>query len=395
MRTNLIGAIMIVGLSSCTTPTDKSSILTQRIADAETQLTELRDYSLKNNRIPRTTNEAGSVKWIFEGYDWTEGFWPGTCWMMFENTNDEAWKNSAIKMQDLYLHHKDLTNDHDLGFIFNNSFGKAYKLTGDEKYLNVIIDASESLITRFNDTVGCIQSWDCVDNWQSKRGWRFPVIVDNMMNLEMLFDVADYTGDNKFREVAIAHANTSMKYHFRDDASSYHVVDYDPSTGKVRSQETAQGYADESAWARGQAWGLYGYTMCYRYTKDQTYLDFAERIAEFILSHPNMTEDGVPYWDYNASQIPSEPRDASAAAIMASAFVELSSYTDGKYMDNANHILESLATEKYTAKNGENGNFVLMHSVGSIPHGNEIDVHLNYADYYYIEAMMKYRDALK
>src|SRR5690606_26365849 len=184
----------------------------------------------------------------------------------------------------------------------------------------------------------------------------------------------------------------TMKNHFRPDGSSYHVVDYDPQTGEITHRVTAQGFADESAWARGQSWALYGYTMCYRYTKDKKYLDFAEKIANFILNHPNYPEDGVPYWDFNAPKIPNEPRDASAAAILASALIELSDYTEGRYLQNAQHILNSLATENYTAKKDENGNFVLMHSVGSIPHGNEIDVPLNYADYYYIEALIRLRE---
>ena len=212
-------------------------------------------------------DKNGEIVWARQPYDWTEGFWPGTCWMLYEKTGDEQWKKAASTIQELYVHHKDLTNDHDLGFIFNNSFGKAFRITGDERYKKVLLDAADALITRFNPNVGCIQSWDVSDNWQSKRGWKFPVIIDNLMNLELLFEASEITGDPKYSDVAIAHANTTMAKHFRKDGSSYHVVDYDPGTGAVNSRITAQGYADESAWARGQAWGLYGYTMCYRYTK--------------------------------------------------------------------------------------------------------------------------------
>ncbi|ADY53038.1 glycosyl hydrolase family 88 [Pseudopedobacter saltans DSM 12145] len=380
-------SILLVPLAffSCKSQTDSSL----RLEKSEQQLTELRSASMKNKKNPRSINPDGSVRWIEPSYDWTEGFFPGTCWMQYQLTNDEKWKEAAISIQELYKSHKDLTTDHDLGFIFYNSYGKAYQITGEEQYRQVIIDASNALITRFNKNVGCLQSWDVVGNWQAERGWKFPVIIDNLMNLEMLFEVSKITKDDKYKKIAIQHANTTMKNHFRPDGSSYHVVDYNPETGEIAHRITAQGYADESAWARGQSWALYGYTMCYRYTKDKKYLDFAEKIARFILNHPNYPKDGVPYWDYNAPKIPNEPRDASAAAIMASALIELSGYTNGRYINNAQHILNSLATDTYTAQKGQNGNFVLMHSVGSIPHGNEIDVPLNYADYYYIEALSR------
>ena len=355
---------------------------------SEKQLVSLRSISIKENKIPRTIEKDGKVRWVSDDYDWTKGFWPGVCWMQYENTLDPKWKEAAELNQKIFLADKDLTNDHDLGFLFNNSYGKAYKITKDPKYRQVLIDASNSLITRFNKNVGCIQSWDLVDNWQSKKGWSFPVIIDNMMNLEMLFEATLLTGDTKYKEIAITHANTTMKNHFRPDGSSYHVIDYNPKTGSVINKITAQGYADESAWARGQAWGLYSFTMCYRYTKDKKYLDFAEKIAEYILNNPNYPSDGVPYWDFNAPNIPNAPRDASSGAILASGLIELSSYTNDKYLKQATHILKSLATDAYTAKLGENGHFVLKNSVGSLPMGNEVSVPLNYADYYYIEALL-------
>lgn len=184
---------------------------------------------------------------------------------------------------------------------------------------------------------------------------------------------------------------TTLANHFRDDLSSYHVVDYDPETGEVRSKQTAQGYADESAWARGQAWGLYGYTVCYRYTKDEKYLKQAEDIAKYIIEYKATPEDGIPYWDNNAPNIPNEPRDVSAAAITISSLIELDGYTKENYRPVIDKILSSLASKEYTAKIGENKNFVLKHSVGSIPHNAEIDVPLNYADYYYIEALTRYQ----
>lgn len=362
-----------------------------KLKKSEQQLESLRTIAMTENNIPRSFKDD-KTRWIGTPYDWTEGFWSGTCWMMYENSKDEKWKEAAIASQKIFEAHKDLTNDHDLGFIFNNSFGKAFKITGDEQYKKVLIDASNSLVTRFNENVGCMQSWDVVGNWQEKRGWKFPVIIDNLMNLEMLFEASEITKDSIYKNIAIKHANTTMENHFRADGSSYHVLDYNPETGEVYSKITAQGYADDSAWARGQAWGLYAYTMCYRFTNDKKYLDFAEKIANFILTHPNYPKDGVPYWDFNAPNIPNEKRDASSGAIIASALLELSNYTNDKYLKNAEHILNSLGSDSYTAKKGENGHFVLMHSVGSIPHGNEIDVPLNYADYYYIEALMRLKE---
>ena len=380
--------LLSLTLLACKSKTDTDI----RLEKSELQLTGLRTRAMQANNIPRSIDNNGKTRWIETPYDWTEGFWPGTCWMLYEQTRDEQWKEAAVASQKIFKQHKNLTNDHDLGFIFNNSYGKAYRITNNNEYKQVLIDAANSLITRFNKTVGCIQSWDVVGNWQATRGWKFPVIIDNMMNLELLFEVSNITGDSIYKDIAITHANTTMRNHFRPDGSSYHVLDYNPQTGEVVSKVTAQGYADESAWSRGQSWGLYAYTMCYRYTKDKKYLDFAEKIASFILNHPNYPEDGVPYWDFNAPNIPNEPRDVSSAAILASALIELSNYTHNKYLKNAEHILNSLSTDAYNAQPGENGNFVLMHSVGSLPHGNEINVPLNYADYYYIEALIRLKN---
>ncbi|MBN2774355.1 MAG: glycoside hydrolase family 88 protein, partial [Prolixibacteraceae bacterium] len=257
------------------------------------------------------------------------------------------------------------------------------RLTVDPEYKKVVLQAAESLITRFNPTVGSIKSWDWNDKWQ------FPVIVDNMMNLEMLFWASKETGDSKYRDVAITHANTTLKNHFRENMSSYHVVDYDTLTGEVLSKVTYQGFSDESSWGRGQAWGLYGFTMCYRETQNPEYLEAAQKIADYIIR--NLPEDYVSYWDYNDPDVPNTERDASAAAVTASALYELSSFaTDGSnYLDIAEKITDSLTSVKYRATNGENGGFLLMHSVGNKPGNSEIDVAMNYADYYYVEALKR------
>ena len=372
------------------TKSEKKGIA-QQIDFADKQLSLLLKDAEAANDIPRTLTADGEMHFIHKGFDWTEGFYPGSSWYLYELTKDEKWKNAAEKFQAIFEDQKYRLTNHDLGFVFNCSYGNGYRLTGNEAFKEVMITAGNSLITRFNPNVGCIKSWDVDKGWQSTRGWKFPVIIDNMMNLELLFELSKITGDDKYKKVAIAHADTTLKNHFRNDDSSYHVIDYDPETGAVRNRNTAQGYAHESSWARGQAWGIYGYTICYRYTQDPKYLVQAEKIANFILNYKGTPEDGIPYWDYNAPNIPNEPRDASAAAVTVSALIELDGYSKTSYKNGIDKIMNSLASEAYTAKLGENKNFLLMHSVGSIPHNNEIDVPLNYADYYYLEALVRYK----
>jgi hypothetical protein len=279
------------------------------------------------------------------------------------------------------------THTHDLGFMMYCSFGNANKIEPKPEYKQILINSAKSLSTRFNPTVGCIKSWD------SKPG-DYLVIIDNMMNLELLFWATRETGDSSYYKIAVTHANTTMKNHFRPDFSSYHVINYDAQTGAVKEKKTAQGFANESAWARGQSWGLYGYTVMYRETHDKKYLDQAQNIAHFILTNPNLPADKIPYWDYNASNIPNALKDASAASVMASALLELCRYSDTKkgqqYFDVAQTILKTLSAPPYMAAAGTNGGFILQHSVGHFPAGTEIDVPLTYADYYFIEAMQRY-----
>lgn len=387
---------IILFLSLClfgcnSTPKETRIDVAPLLEKAETQTALLLKTAEKADRIPRTVTADGELQWTYQNFDWTEGFFPGTLWYLYEDTNDRVWKEAAENFQSKFESHKYRTDNHDLGFIFNCSYGNGYRLTNDDTFKEVMITAADSLITRFSPEVGCIQSWDVNHGWQSERHWQFPVIIDNMMNLELLFKVSEFTNDDRYKDIAIAHANTTMKNHFRKDYSSYHVVDYDSISGAVRSKQTAQGFADESAWARGQAWALYGYTVCYRYTKDQKYLDLADHIAKFITTYKGMPEDGIPYWDYNASKIPDEPRDASAAAITVSALLELNEFSKEDYKNAIDKTLTSLASDTYTADIGTNHNFILKHSVGSIPHQNEIDVPLNYADYYYVEALLRYQ----
>ncbi|MEO7313329.1 MAG: glucuronyl hydrolase [Chitinophagaceae bacterium] len=332
---------------------------------------------------PRTV-EKENLKLVGSN-DWTSGFFPGVVWYLDEFYGTAQWKSAAIKFTNPIEKEKANGTTHDLGFMMYCSFGNAYRLTNDPHYKEVVIAAAKTLVTRFNPKTGVIRSWD-----HSKDKWANPVIIDNMINLELLFEATNLTGDSSFYKIAVSHANTTMKNHFRSDYSSYHVVDFDPITGKVVTKVTHQGFSNESAWARGQAWGLYGYTMCYRYTKDPAYLKQAENIAGFILTHPNMPKDMVPYWDFNAPGIPNEPRDASAAAVLASGLYELSKYSAEHkyYTKKADQILANLSTD-YIASPGSAKGFILVHSTGNKPVNNEIDVPINYADYYYLEALIR------
>ncbi|GGZ21725.1 glucuronyl hydrolase [Echinicola pacifica] len=371
-------------------PLESLSIQTQT-QKAETLYAGLAKVAREAKKAPRSIEEDGEIMWVRNGFDWTEGFFAGSLWYLYELTGDKEWMEEAQYFQELNKEDRFFSN-HDLGFVFNNSYGNGLRISGDKAYAQVLIDAANTLMDRYNPEVGCILSWNVDGGWQSKRGWEFPVIIDNMMNLELLFVVSEMTGDAKYAEVAINHANTTMKHHFREDYSSYHVVDYDPISGEVRNKERAQGFSHESSWSRGQAWGLYGYIMCYRFTEKEEYLEQARNIAAFILSNPEIRKNDVPFWDYDAQNIPQEPKDASAAAITTSALLELSTYSEGDYLQRAKDMLKTLSGPEYFAKPGENHNFLLKHSVGSIPHNSEIDKPLNYADYYYLESLLRLRN---
>ncbi|RZK68429.1 MAG: glucuronyl hydrolase, partial [Pedobacter sp.] len=278
-----------------------------------------------------------------------------------------------------------------VGFMLYCSYGNAYRITGEKTYLPVLNDGAKNLAARFSPKVGAIRSWDFGH-------WQYPVIIDNMMNLEYLYWAGKQFNEPNFSKVANAHATTTLKNHFRKDYSSYHVIDYNPENGNVVRKATHQGLTDESSWARGQAWGLYGYTMCYANSKDNKFLVQAENIAKFIMNHPKTPKDKIPVWDYdvhNALETAERaPRDASAAAVIASALLDLSTQVkDGKkYFDYAEDILESLSSDAYLAKPGENGLFLLKHSTGAMLYNSEIDTPLDYADYYYLEALKRYKE---
>ncbi|WP_316790640.1 glycoside hydrolase family 88 protein [Pedobacter frigoris] len=336
-------------------------------------------YHAKNNK-----SETSDTKW------WCSGFYPGSLLYIYEYTKDAATLKEAEARLGILEKEKHYTGNHDLGFMMFCSFGNAYRITKNPAYKTTIDTSAASLSTRYRPAAKVIQSW----NSSSKLVG--PVIIDNMMNLELLNWVSANGGDKKYAAISKSHADKTILNHFRPDYSSYHVVDYDMKTGEVVKKVTWQGAADSSAWSRGQGWGLYGYTMMYRFTKDKRYLDQARNIAKFLLNNPNMPADMVPYWDFDAPGIPNADRDASAAALMASALLELGQYTKNAerntYVSAAEKMLTSLSSNAYRAKLGENGGFLLMHSTGALPFKSEVDVPLTYADYYYLEAMLRYKN---
>lgn len=340
-------------------------------------------------RIPKTIDKLGRMVYIPID-DWCSGFFPGSLCYLYQLTNDKSWLLQSKRFTEALDSIQYLTWHHDVGFMIGSSYLNIYRLNPNKAYKKAIIQTAKSLCTRFRKKAGVIQSWNVDRGWQSKRGWTCPVIIDNMMNLELLFEATRLSGDSTYWKVAVSHANKTLENQFRKNGSCYHVVDYDPNNGAVLHRQTAQGYADNSAWARGQAWAVYGYTVCYRYTHDRKYLDQAVKTLNFVMQNPNLPEDLIPYWDFDAPNIPNEPRDASSAACIASALYEMNNYLpDNGYTSLADRIIRSLSSPEYRAPLGKNGCFLLMHSVGSIPHNNEIDVPLNYADYYFLEALTR------
>ncbi len=331
-------------------------------------------------------SRAGQLRTV-DRQNWVSGFYPGVLWYLYEATGDDDFRAAARQWTEGLAENQRLTSTHDLGFMIYNSYGNGYRLTGDRDYRGVLVRTAANLSSRFNAEVGCIKSWD----WGGNR-WQFPVIVDNLMNLELLTAVAGMSGREAYTEQAMRHADQTGRHHIRADYTTYHVVDFSPTTGEVIRKMTYQGYSDASLWARGQAWAIYGYTMLHRETGEDRYRDLAEQLLVPYLAE--LPEDGVPYWDFDDPAIPAAPRDASAAAIVASALLELyalNGRSDPTYLDLAEHMLQSLAGEEYLARPGSNANFILRHATGNKPAGREIDVPLIYADYYFVEALLRYR----
>lgn len=366
--------------------------LTARVFERAAAQMELMDKNLDSAAVsnpgvaiyPRSINKEGAL-WTSNYKWWCSGFYSGSMWYVYEYTGDEKIKELALEYQAGLEPLRFRKDDHDIGFQLMCSYGNCLRLSEDQTCVPVLIDGANSLASRFDPEVGCTRSW-------SFGKWSFPVIVDNMMNMELLLKAAELGGSDTLKNVALAHARTTMKNHFREDKSCFHLVDYNPETGEVVGKQTVQGLADDSAWARGQAWGLYGFTMVYRFCKEQDILDHAIAIAEYLL--PRLPEDGVPFWDYDSAEIPNDVRDASAAAIMASSLIELSQYVDAekaeRYLATAEKMIRTLASEEYLCAEGEDYGFLLKHSTGNKNTDSEVDVPLTYADYYFLEALIRW-----
>lgn len=393
-----------LGLYSSCTPKFKGSIIEDNLTFAQSQLRiafDEIDYA-RTNETPESRQEREKKGWgeltnprnsepdgslhLVPSKDWTSGFFPGELWYLYEYTQNNFWKKKAQQHTDMLEREKMNGKTHDMGFKMYCSYGNGYRLTQDERYKEILLQSARTLATRFKPQAGIIRSWD-----HSQKKWDCPVIIDNMMNLELLFWATKESKDSTFYHIAVSHARTTMKNHFRPDNSCYHVIDYDTISGKVLKKNTHQGFSHESAWSRGQAWALYGYTMCYRETKFPEFLQQAKNVEEYLFKHPHMPADYIPYWDFDAPKIPNEPRDASAAAVIASALYELSLYDSEntkRYKERADKILENL-TKSHRSTIGKNNGFLLLHSTGTKPSNVEVDVPIVYADYYFIEALLR------
>lgn len=394
---NILTALLCLSYAVILAQTSKKNLNMEKIIaenfDFAAKQYQYLEKSCPLDSMPRTFKNNRHIN--SNAYWWCSGFYPGTLFYIYEYTKNPMILEQAEKRLAIMDTIQYYTKNHDLGFMMFCSYGNAYRLTHKPYYKKVVFQSSESLASRYRPKAKVIQSWEITDGGLQKKGFVGPVIIDNMMNLEMLEWTSHNGGEKKFANIAETHSNTTIKNHFRADYSSYHVLDYDLNTGEVRKKVTAQGVADSSAWSRGQGWALYGYTMMYRFTKNPAYLNQAKNIAKFILNHPNLPKDKIPYWDFDAPEIPNALRDVSAASIYASALLELGQYASAKekkeYVSVAETILKVLSSPKYRAELGKNGGYLLMHSVGSIPHKSEVDTPLTYADYYFLEALLRYK----
>ena len=391
MRRSLIIILLsVIAFAGCKTSGQNTIDTSKELKYCLTQATKTVGGLTDSSMIPRSIAN-GKTEWRFVNYrDWTCGFWPGILWYNYEYSKDEKWKKEATRFSSALFPLVDSAAiDHDLGFQVFCSVGNGYRLTKDTVYKTILLRAADTLAKLFNPKVGTILSWP-----REVPGVDWPLrhntIMDNMINLELLFWAAKNGGSKNLYDIALKHAEITMQNHFRSDYSSYHVVVYDTATGKKIKGITHQGYSDSSMWARGQSWAIYGFTMVYRETKDSKFLDFAQNVTDVYLK--DLPEDLIPYWDFNAPNIPKEPKDASAACVVASALLELSTFvTDktkaGEYRNKAEKMLTSLSSDKYQSRNVNNA--FLLHSTGHKPNNGEVDASIIYADYYYIEALLR------
>ncbi|MBA7567499.1 Unsaturated glucuronyl hydrolase [subsurface metagenome] len=378
----------VFSFASCSPQSSDQDIRIDHALDyALSQLEKSAATLTDTDRFP--TNDLPDGTWnTSDRYGWTSGFFPGCLWYAFDYTGDDEFRKAAVKWTESLEPVKDYTGGHDVGFMMNNSYGHGCRMTGNEEYRAILVRSAQSLSMRYKRVTGVIKSWDF-----NRDIWQYPVIVDNMMNLELLFWAWNNGGYSELFLIAEEHAIKTAYNHVRPDGSTFHVVDYNPDTGEVNGKYTHQGYSKDSAWSRGQAWALYGFTMTYRETNNAFFLETAVKAADYFID--NLPDDHIPYWDFNAPDIPDEPRDSSAAAIAASGLLELSGLVSdtpskNRYYTAAVAIIESLCTPEYLTE-GTRSPGILRHGVGSLPAGSQVDVSLIYGDYYFIEALLRYK----
>ncbi|WP_418263703.1 glycoside hydrolase family 88 protein [Flavobacterium faecale] len=384
----LLAGILVLVMSCQVKKNKKYPVLNKTSVRLESRYQELLKYPVDSTRIPRSyTKVTNKVRGVVSK-DWTSGFFPGNLWQLYKITGKKEFLDKAKIWTSFVEKEKFNNEDHDIGFKVYSCFGTGYKITGQEDYKEVIIQSAKTLSTRYSGKVGAIRSWDF-----NKKKWDYPVIIDNMINLELLFEASLLTGDSRYHDIAVNHANKTLKNHFRPDNSVYHVIDYNPSNGVVRLKNTHQGLNDYSAWARGQAWAIYGYTMCYRYTKDQKYLDQAIATAHYYLDHKKLPKDGIAFWDFDDPKIPNTHIDVSASAVVCSALYEIHGFTKKDYfLDKANLILKSLMSDKYVLDSAIKAPFILDYSTGNKPKEDELDEPIVYGDYYFLEALVRSKE---
>ena len=376
----VLGAVLF--LAACSAKESPKEIVS-RVYDLAAGQVTLMDSELGPEECPRTIDAEGRLVKTDIGW-WCSGFFPGTLWAVYEQTGNEAIREMAERRTRQLEGLAFRKTDHDIGFQIFSSFGNALRVTENPYYLTMLELAGRRLAERFNPKVGCLRSWG--DDSEPT----FRVIIDNMMNLEILVALSHFDSNYDVLEIAESHADFTMKNHFREDMSTWHLVEYDAENGDVIRKKTVQGYSDDSMWARGQAWALYGYTMMFRVDEESRYLQQAEKIASLLLK--KLPSDGIPYWDFDCPDIPDTYKDASAAAIMSSAFLQLYLLTGKKeYFDIADKQIRTLASPEYLSEPGENHGFLLKHCVGNLPANSEVDVPLTYADYYFLEALRLYK----
>ncbi len=361
---------------------DVNMVLNQNVDKIKIVTQKLTFYDSFPRHIDKNNKQWSYVK----PKDWCSGFYPGILWYAYEESGDEVLKNKAVKFTEtLKTIAYSPARNHDIGFQLYCSYGNGYRLTGKQNYKEILLAAADTLATLYNPKVGSILSWPS----QIKR-YKHNTIIDNMMNLELLFWAAKNGGDKSLYDIAKSHAEQTMKYLVREDGSAFHVGSFDIETGAFLQGYTHQGYANESMWARGQGWGIYGFAMAYRETGDSNFLNTAIKLSDKFLER--LPEDGIPFWDFDDPKIPNAPKDASAAAVAACGLMELSGLVQdeklkSKYFNAGKKLVEILSSSAYLshAKNDA----LLLHSTGNHPKNKEIDMPIIYADYYYMEALLR------